>query len=67
MVYLILLIYIIFLSLKYPRLDKNGLPAYWFLFLIFVLIAGLRYNLGTDTFAYTREYETFPTVYQLDA
>lgn len=66
MIYLIVLIYIIYLAVKYPRLNVKGQNAYRFLFLIFVLIAGLRYNLGLDTYAYTSRHETFPTLFQLD-
>lgn len=65
MLYILILIYIIYLSIRYPRLNNKSLGLFYLLFIIFALVAGLRYNLGTDTYAYTKEYKTFPTLFQL--
>lgn len=65
MLYILVLIYIIYLSIRYPRLNNKSLGLFYLLFIIFVLLAGFRYNLGTDTYAYTKEYKTFPTLFQL--
>lgn len=67
MIFIIILILIIVLSIIYPRLNNNGLAAYWFLFAIFVLISGFRYNVGIDTYSYTTEYKSFPTLSQLSS
>lgn len=66
MIYLIILIYIIFLNIAYPKIDKNGIQSYWYLYVIFVILAGFRYKMGVDTYAYTLEYKTFPTLFQLN-
>lgn len=65
MIYLILLIYIIYLNIPSCN-DNNSKSAYWFLYLLFVFIAGFRYNLGNDTYAYTQEFKNFPTLFELD-
>jgi hypothetical protein len=60
MIYIIILIYLVFLNIISPKLDKNGILAYWSVCLALVLIAGFRYNLGLDTYAYTNDYKTYP-------
>ena len=65
MIYLIILIYIIYLNIPSCN-DNNRKSAYWFLYLLFVFIAGFRYNLGNDTYAYTQEFKNFPTLFELD-
>jgi len=54
------------MAILYPRLNIEGLKMYRILFFVLVLIAGLRYNVGVDTYSYTKEFQTFPTIYQLD-
>lgn len=39
--------------------------SYWGFFLILVLIAGLRYRIGTDSIAYENVYEEMPTLLEL--
>lgn len=65
MIYLIVLIYIVFLTIKYRRIDKSNVLAYYFLLLVFILLAGLRYNVGVDTSRYFTEYKTFPKLWEL--
>lgn len=66
MIYILVLIYIISLVIRFPKLDKNANISYWFLFLIFILVAGFRYNVGLDTIYYTSEYQNFPTLDELN-
>jgi hypothetical protein len=66
MIYLITLIYIIYLNFTFSKQNRAWLPSYWFVYLILVLLAGFRYNLGNDTFAYTQEFKTFPTLFELN-
>ena len=54
------------MAIVYPRLNTDGLKVYKLLFFVLVLIAGLRYNVGVDTYSYTKDFQTFPTIYQLD-
>lgn len=65
MIYIIILLYIIVLNIVYPKINKSGNYAYWFLYIILVAIAGFRYRLGVDTNSYTIEYQSFPTLFQL--
>jgi len=67
MIYFIVLVYIVFLSVRYRRLDKSNIPAYYLLQLILILLAGLRYNVGIDTSRYFAEYSTFPKLWELKA
>ena len=39
--------------------------SYWGFFVILVLIAGLRYRIGTDSIVYEREYESFPALWEV--
>lgn len=39
--------------------------AYWSFFVVLVLIAGLRYRIGTDSIIYEKYYEDVPTVFEL--
>lgn len=39
--------------------------SYWGFFILLVLIAGLRYRIGTDSIIYERTYHEIPTLFQL--
>lgn len=39
--------------------------SYWGFFVILVVVAGLRYRLGTDSIVYEGDYETVPKLWQL--
>lgn len=39
--------------------------SYWGFFIILVLIAGLRYRIGTDSIVYESDYQDFPTIWEL--
>src|ERR1700761_1023925 len=65
MIYILILIYIIFLIIKYPRFNQSAIFAYHFLYVILVLVVGFRYNVGIDTSRYMDEYKTFPTLSNL--
>jgi hypothetical protein len=66
MLYFVILIYIIILSIKFPKINRIGSFNYWVLCSVFILVAGFRYNVGVDTYTYGLEYENFPTLSELD-
>ena len=39
--------------------------SYWGFFVVLVLIAGLRYRIGTDSVVYENDYVDFPTLWEL--
>lgn len=49
----------------YPRLNKEGLPFYRALLFLLILMSAFRFNVGVDTYSYTKEYDTFPNLHQL--
>lgn len=66
MIYILICLCIIAAIFLFPRMNTEGWLAYWFFFIIFVLIAGFRYKIGRDTYNYTDEYQNFPTLSQLN-
>lgn len=65
MTYLFVIILLLVLSSKYDFNDninpQKKEKAFWFVCAIFILIAGLRYNIGADTVdGYAPEYNSFP-------
>ena len=53
------------MSIYYPRITKGGVPCYWLLCIILIIVAGFRFKLGIDTYSYTNEYKYFPKLSQL--
>lgn len=68
MLYSFVILLILFFWIKSPKvktkIDNN---LYTFLCFLLILIAGLRYNLGIDTYRYTAEFESFPRLNELSA
>ncbi len=64
MIYFILLFYMIFLSYKFDILKKkdNKLLSYWLLLFIFIVLAGLRYRVGSDTIVYMGAFKVVPPI-----
>lgn len=69
MIYIIILILILIGIYRYDyREIRIGNLAYWILVCtILILIAGLRYRLGTDTIVYMRHYENLHPITKLTA
>lgn len=67
MIYFIVLAVLIFLSYRYDYYKKSQgrLFSYLVMFAVLVLIAGLRYRIGTDSVRYERYYEEFPYIWEL--
>lgn len=67
MIYFIVLAALLFLSYRYDYCKKSQgrLFSYLVMFAVLVLIAGLRYRIGTDSVRYERYYEEFPYIWEL--
>ncbi len=67
LIYVIILIVLLFLIKKYD-INENILGygfSYITMLLVFVLVAGLRYKIGSDTLVYMDEYTYYPDLSQL--
>ena len=64
MIYFFLLFYIIFLSYKYDILQhkRNKLLSYRVLLVLLILVAGLRYRVGSDTIVYMGTFKYIPPI-----
>jgi hypothetical protein len=66
MIYIIIFLFLFLSAIHY---DVNGYKVNNYLvfiwWLIFVLLAGLRYRVGCDTFSYMLSYKTIPTIENL--
>ena len=62
MIYFFIIFFLTFLVYQYDVLKKKeGIQFFWFAsFAIIVLLAGLRYKVGGDTFAYLNNYDQYP-------
>lgn len=64
LVYIIVLFFIAILSFKYERnnqVNTSGYEKGWLiLFFVLVLLAGLRNEIGVDTYSYSMKYENMP-------
>lgn len=63
MVYIIILIYILACIWKFDIRRQNTYKNvfYWLLCVLFILLSGLRYKIGTDTIAYMDSWDVYPT------
>ena len=62
-VYVIILLYTLFLSLRFDKQQVKGKRfnmRYYFLAVIFVLLSGLGYQLGGDSFTFRNDFELLP-------
>ena len=65
MIYLLTLLIVVVFSLKYDfkgssNYSSGRSQAYCFLFILFVAIAGFRYNIGGDTIGYAARFDQYP-------
>lgn len=62
MEYLIILLFLFFCTIQFDvHNKKQGRKTFWFIcFGVFVLLAGLRYKVGADTFTYYYGYKDYP-------
>lgn len=69
MIYFLILFFLFFLSFQFDvRKKKTGFRFFWYLsFVIIVLVAGLRYKVGGDTFVYMNGYKDYPTFSQFSS
>ena len=67
MIYLLIVLYLIFLIYiyDYKGLEKKRILYYKITVLILVLLAGLRYRIGSDTLAYEISFNAIPTIGKL--
>ncbi len=68
MVYFILILLLLFLVYKYDYLGHkiNRRAWYFFIYLLLILLAGLRYRVGVDTIRYEVKFEYVPRLVNLD-
>lgn len=64
MTYLIIFLYILFLVYYYDYLGhtRNKKWAFWSVMIIFILLSGLRYHIGIDTFQYRMTWDRYPDI-----
>lgn len=65
MIYIFITIFLLLLSLRYDICGRTKGKDLWYnvVLLILILVAGLRWRVGTDTLAYiTRFYHLYPTI-----
>lgn len=67
MIYILLFLYLSYLVVKYDVLEekKNKWLHYHILLILLILISGVRYRLGTDTYSYINEFEKYPDLFHL--
>lgn len=67
MIYILILALLIVLSLKFDYFDHFRGRQFWFftVLIIFILVAGLRYKVGGDTFTYMHLYLKIPPINEL--
>jgi hypothetical protein len=65
LIYFLLLIAIFISALSKKKSLIEDQLNYFFLFLLFILIAGLRFRVGGDTLGYMDDFEALPTLSQL--
>lgn len=68
MIYLIILVFLLFATLKYDILgDKSGKTFSFYLILItLILLSGLRYRIGVDTVAYSDAFRDITSIAKID-
>ena len=66
MIYFLILFFLFILFYLYDVLHiTKGVRFFWFFsFALLVLVAGLRFKVGGDTFSYLINYEYFPTFFE---
>lgn len=65
MIYIFISLLIIFYIYKFDIRNQksNRYLSYWFLFVLLVCLAGFRYYIGTDTYQYRQEYDSYPDIF----
>lgn len=59
MIYILIAFLLLFLSFYYDFANKKSYSSFWWIFMYWLLVAvaGLRYKVGSDTFAYEAFFE----------
>ena len=67
MIYLFIVILLLFMILRYDyfRNERGREMSFWIIYVLLVLVAGLRYRLGQDTAVYIRYYENLQPISQI--
>ena len=67
MIYFIVLLLLLILTYRYDYCEKERGRLFWYLvmFVAFVLVAGLRYRIGTDSIRYESYYAKVPLIWEL--
>ena len=67
MIYITLLLFLLFLSLRFDFFDVKSHEKLYFniSFIVLVLIAAIRYRVGSDTLSYMRIYDDIPAINNL--
>ncbi len=68
MIYIILFIYLLYLTIKFDILGGKRYKMMHFYIIIvgLILISGFRYRLGTDTYAYMREFNEYHDLFHMN-
>lgn len=67
MIYLLLFIYLFYLTIKYDVLGgkQYKMTHFYIVLILLILISGLRYRLGTDTYGYMNEFNEYHNLFLL--
>ena len=67
MIYLLILALILFCVWRYDLLEETERKEvfYWGICVIFILLAGLRYEIGIDTRMYMKSWEFYPDFWNM--
>ena len=67
MIYLIIFIYLFYLSIKYDVLGgkQYKMTHFYVVLILLILISGFRYRLGTDTYGYMNEFHEYHNLFLL--
>ncbi|MCH5214193.1 MAG: EpsG family protein [Muribaculaceae bacterium] len=67
MIYLLIFLVLLFCIYYFDYAKHSHLFSftYWGVFVVLVLVAGLRYRIGNDSIVYENDYEAFPKIWEL--
>lgn len=67
MIYFLIFLYLLYLSIHFDILERKGArELHWLIALtLLILVAGLRWRIGSDTVIYAREFYDYPDIFHL--